>query len=82
MDDPLTESKKAMSETLSKAVLRQSMEASAPEAPVMPVAVELKVGETIDVKGVECEVVHINPGKGRITLRPLGTMTNAKKHGE
>lgn len=45
--------------------------------------VELQVGEMIDVKGCPCEIVHINPGKGRFSLRPRSKMqipsSNPKK---
>jgi hypothetical protein len=36
--------------------------------------VEIAVGDIIDVKGCPCRIVHINPGKGRFSLSPVGKL--------
>lgn len=38
--------------------------------------VSLTIGEVIDIKGVPCKLVHVNPGKRRLSLMPVSAETS------
>jgi hypothetical protein len=41
--------------------------------------VQIAVGDVVEVKGVPCKIVHINPGKQRFSLHPIGKLGLGEK---